>query len=126
MTILSTMSTIGQVISEDSSMDAGLFDQPMPASASSDALLLDIFGAHREFTIKGKFTKSDIDGTQTTIAVFIGHLDALISGSQVPIVYTSVKTGGPFNVLVKQVSWSASPGDVNEVDYTLVLGECST
>lgn len=117
---LSGMTSLGTVISEESTKDSQLFQQPMPLSDSSSAIMLDLFGASRNITIKGKYTAGD-----GTISTFIAELDALVSGTQTSKTYHSDKTGVSYTVLVQSVTWSADEGGVNLVDYTINLVEGS-
>ena len=118
---------IGQVKSEKSTKDAQLFQQPMPGSDSTDAILLDIFGVLRTITIEGVYTSADATRTGVSIPNFIKNLDAIVNGNQSPISYQSVKasTETAWNVLVNSVEWHGDEADVNEVAYTLTLFEGS-
>ena len=118
---LTGMTSLGTVNKEDSTKDAGLFQQPLPASNSNQAIMLDIFGASRTITISGVFT-----GTTAQISAFIVELDALVSGTQSVKVYHSDKSGADYNVLVSSVTWTAEEGAVSKVDYTINLTEGST
>lgn len=111
---------MGTVTHESSTKDAQLFQQPLPMSDSSQAIILDLFGTSRTMTVSGIFT-----GTGGDIQAFIGQLDTLANGSQVAKTYHSDKTGVDYKVLVNTVEWSSEGGDVNKVNYTLNLIQSS-
>lgn len=111
---------LGTVTSEDSTKDAGLFQMPMPASDSSSAILIDLFGAFRTITIDGIWTSSD-----GTISTFVQWLDSLVNGSQISVAFVSDKSGVTYNVLVGSVNWKSEEGGVNKVNYTITLLEGS-
>lgn len=115
---LTGLSGFGTIISEDSGKDSSLFQQPIPLSDSSSAILLDLFGASRRISIKGVYTSAD-----GTIATFIGELDGLIDGEQTAKTYHSDKSGLSYTVLVDHVSWNVEEGEVNKVNYTIELIE---
>lgn len=111
------LTNMGTVTSEDSSLDSGLFNQPMPSSPSSQSLSFDLFGATRVITIKGKYTLGQTG--HATVAAFCNALDALVNGAQTSVVYTSDKTGVSYTGLIQRVNWSADSGGVNYVDYII-------
>lgn len=115
------MTSLGTVNKEDSTKDAGLFQMPLPASNSSAAILLDIFGASRTITISGVFT-----GTVAAVSAFIVELDNLVNGAQSSRVYSSDKSGTSYNVLVSSATWNAEEGAVTKVDFTINMTEGST
>lgn len=117
---LTNMTTLGTVNSEEVVKDAQLFQMPMPASNSSAALLLDLFGAFRTITIKGTFVVGD---GGLTIAQFIGQLDALANGNQAKRTYYSDKSATSYGVYVQTVRWSGEEAAVSQVDYELTLYE---
>lgn len=117
---LTGLSSMGTVMSEESSKDAQLFQQPMPLSDSSSAIMLDLFGAGRTITIKGIYTIAD-----GVISSFISELDSLISGNQGVKIYHSDKSGSNYNVLVQSVRWSGEEAGVNFVDYEISVVEGS-
>ena len=51
---VSVFTSIGTVNSEESNKDAQLFQMPIPLSDSTSTVMLDLFGASRTITIKGK------------------------------------------------------------------------
>lgn len=117
------MSSLGTVNKEDSTKDSGLFQQPLPASASSNAILLDIFGASRTISISGVFV-----GSAAEIADFIDNgvnsgLDRLVSGAQSNRVFHSDKSGRDYNVRVSSVTWTSEEGAVSKVDFTINMTE---
>ena len=125
--ITAGLTNMGTVTSEESTKDAGLFSQAMPGADSNDTILLDMFGASRQMVIKGKFVIGDTGYAAIGgVNGFIAALDALISGAQTSRVYNSDKTGLNYTGLVSSVTWSASEGDVNSVDYTIVFMQGST
>ena len=117
---LTGMTTLGTVTSEESSKDAQLFQQPLPTYNSSQAVLLDIFGASRTITISGVHVSGD--GSKTT-AQFIAELDGLISGSQTSRTYTSDKSATTYKVLVQTVSWKSEEGAPLKTEYTITMVE---
>ena len=117
---LTNMTSLGAVTSEESSKDAQLFQSPMPLSDSDKTIMLDMFGASRTITIKGRYTVDD-----GVIATFISQLDALVNGQQIVRTYHSDKSGSNYNVLVQSVRWSGEEAGVNFVDYEIQLTEGS-
>lgn len=118
------LSGLGSIIKETSNKDAGIFQMPMPASNSDDAVMLDIFGASRKIRIEGKFVLGD--SGYSTIALFIAALDALVNGAQTNQTYTSGKSGSSYNVLIETVEWSNEEGSPNSVEYSISMTEGST
>lgn len=117
---LTDITSLGTVTKEESRKDAQLFQQPLPGYDSTSAFMLDIFGASRTITIKGRYTIAD-----GTISTFIVALDALINGVQTVRQYHSDKSGVTYNVLVQSVTWSSEEAGVNFVDYEIQLIEGS-
>jgi hypothetical protein len=112
------MSSLGAINSEDCDKDAQLFQMPMPVSPSTEAILMDLFGALRTIKIKGTYTGSTVE-----ISAFIVELDALVNGTQTQKTYHSDKTGVDYLVLVQNARWSAEEGAPNKVDYEIVMIE---
>ena len=117
----SVFTSIGTVNSEESNKDAQLFQMPIPLSDSTSTVMLDLFGASRTITIKGRFTTAD-----GAIATFISELDALVNGQQSVRVYHSDKSGSDYYVLIQGARWSSAEGGVNFVDYTIEMIQGST
>jgi hypothetical protein len=117
---LTGLTSMGNITSEESTKDSQLFQMPIPLSDSSSAVMLDLFGASRTITVKGRYTTAD-----GTISAFIAELDALVNGTQTTKVYHSDKTGGNYNVLVQSIRWSGEEAGINFVDYEIVLTEGS-
>lgn len=118
---LTGLAGMGTVISEESSKQSGLFQSALPGTDSSDAFLMDLFGASRTITISGKFVQGD--SGYATIALFIAALDGLINGSQSAKSFVSGKSGVTYTVLVDNVTWSSEEGGVNLVEYTISMIE---
>lgn len=119
---LTGMTTLGSVTRETNVKDAGLFKQPLPATDSSSAILLDLFGAERTITIDGRF----VNGTSSkTIAQFIDELEALINGNQSSKTFASDKSGNSFTVLVSTVEWHGDEADESSVIYNITMTEGS-
>lgn len=117
-----TAGTLVNITNESSTKDAGLFQMPMPASDSDDAIQLDIFGASRTITIDGTF----VDGTVSkTVVQFIAELDGLVNGSQSSVQYDSDTSGTHYHCLVQSVTWKRKEGETNVIDYTINLTEGS-
>lgn len=123
MASLTGMATLGVVKSEHSTKDAGLFFQPIPASNSSDAVQLDIFGCTRIITITG--TYSTQDAGYATIALFKAALDGLVNGAQTSKTYTDTD-GVSYVGLVANVDWDRNEGETTTVGYTITFQEGSS
>lgn len=115
------IASLGTVTSEESTKDAQLFQTPIPVSDSSAAIMLDLFGASRTITIKGRYTESDGD-----VAIFIFNIDSLVNGNQGVRIYHSDKSNSDYNVLIQSVNWSGEEAGVNFVDYTISMVEGSS
>lgn len=116
---LDGMSSLGTVTNEESTKDAGLFQQPLPASNSSSAILIDIFGTSRTITVSGIFT-----GTTGDIQTFISELDALVNGTQTSTkTFHSDKSNANYEVLINSVSWSSEEGAVGKINYNITMTE---
>ena len=113
---LTGMTSLGSIKNEESGKDAQLFQMPMPVSDSSDAILLDLFGASRTISISGIYA-----GTTAEIVTFIGQLDALVNGSQTGRTYVSDKSGGTYKVYIQKVSWKAEEAGMNKVEYSIEM-----
>lgn len=111
---------LGTITAEDSSKDAQLFQQAMPRQDSRFLISLDIFGVQRTIGVSGRKT-----GSEAEIQAFIVAIDALVNGVQVPINYTSEKSGATYKVVIQNIKWTGERGGVNYVDYTLDLLECA-
>lgn len=114
---------MGNVTSEESVKDAGLFQQPLPASDSSSQVLIDIFGTSRTITINGKFSVGDTG--YATIALFIAALDALANGAQSAKTFVSGRSGVSYTVLVTNATWKGEEGSPNQIEYTITMVEGS-
>jgi len=120
MSSITGLQSMGTVIQEYSTKDAGLFTNAMPMQDSSSQLILDIFGATRTINIKGVYTIGD-SPAYPTIASFIADLDNLVNGSQTMKTYVSDKSGASYTGLVSSVYWNADSGNPNQVDYTITF-----
>jgi hypothetical protein len=119
---LGGMTSLGSVINESSTKDAGLFQQPLPASNSNQAILLDIFGSFRTIIIDGIF----VDGQDgVSLATFISQLDALVNGSQISVSFVSGKSTSTYQVLVQSITWKSEEGSPTKVNYTINMAEGS-
>ena len=120
---LDGMTTLGTVTSEESTKESGLFQMPLPASDSSSAILIDLFGASRTINISGVHVTGE--GGKTT-AQFIAELDALISGIQAATkTFVSDKSSTSYEVMINSVTWSSEEGAVSKVNYTINMTEGS-
>lgn len=111
---------MGIINKESTQIDAGLFEQAIPANPSSNKILIDIFGASRTITINGTYTSSF-----GAVNTFIAALDNLVSGTQVEQTYTSDKTGSSFKGLIGSISHDFQEAEVNSVTYTITFLEGS-
>lgn len=119
---------LGTVISEDSAKDSNLFQTPIPLSDSTDAIMLDLFGASRTINIKGVYTSND-----GNVQTFVQNLDKLLNGAQNTKIYHSDKsnylgptgTEGGYVVLIQSVKWTSEEGGVNKVEYEIEMTEGS-
>ena len=119
---LTDMSSLGTVIEEKQTKDAQLFQQPMPGSDSSQTFVIDIFGAIRTISIRGKYVGANIGEVQT----FISQLKGLINGNQVVRVYTSDLFVSGINVYVMMVDYTYEAGNPLSVDYSIQMIETAT
>ena len=93
---------LGIVTRESRTKDAQLFQQPMPVSDSTQAIILDLFGCVGTIEIEGKFTSN--------LSTAISFLEGLANGSQSRIVYASDLFSRTFNVYVQNVNYETSEG----------------
>jgi hypothetical protein len=116
------MSSLGTVIEEKQTKDAQLFQQPMPGNDSNQTFVIDIFGAIRTISIRGKYVGANIGAVQT----FISQLTGLINGIQVVRVYVSDLFVSGINVYVMMVDYTYEAGNPLSVDYSIQLIETAT
>lgn len=109
---------MGTVTTESQDKSCNLFFTAMPGSDSSDAVLIDLFGASRDITISGIYTTDN-----GSIEAFITALDALCNGQQTIKDFVSGKSGTTYKVLVDSVNWEAEESGVTFVKYTIVMKE---
>ena len=112
---------MGTVNKESHTKDANLFKAIMPGTDSSDAVLLDLFGAGRTITISGTFVTGDTN--YPMIKQAIQALEALLNGAQTSRTFTSGKSEEIYNVLVDSVSWNSEEGAPDKLTYDLTLLE---
>lgn len=112
---------LGTIRDEAHSKNAQLFQQPMPQTPSTDAVVLDLFGASRNIVIQGVWSISN-----GTISTFISWLDGLVNGTQARVDYVSDKTGVTYHVFVDSTRWSARAGDINEIEYEIQMIEAGS
>ena len=115
---LSSITSLGTVINEESTKDSNLFFMTIPGSDSTSAFALDILGTQRTITIKGVFTSAD-----GTISTMISQLDGLVNGTQTKRNYHSDKSGSTYGVYIQSVRWSSEEGAVSKLDYEIVMTE---
>jgi len=106
---------LGVVTDEDINKDAQLFQMPLPATDSSGLVGLDLFGATKTITIKGKYVG-------TAISTFVAQIQGLVSGTQNIKTYVS-DTAGSLKVLVQNVRWNYETGVPNVINYELSMLE---
>ena len=121
MASLTGLSGMGTITSERNVKDAGLFQQPLPFTDSSQQVLLDIFGASRTITIEGTYITGDAG--YASVLLFITDFDKLVSGKQTSKNYTSDKDGVTYSCMVTSAERKANSGDPNSIDYTITLVE---
>ena len=105
--------------------DSQLFQMPMPASDSSAAVVLDLFGASRTIIINCTYM-----GTEDECKIYIGQLDNLVNGNQsVKIFHSDISPGsdgsGNYNVYVLDIQWEYVEAAVGYVNFSISLMECS-
>ena len=118
---LTGLAGMGSKVLDSHAKDSGLFQMPMPASDSTEQILIDIFGCSRTITVKGVFCLGDTG--YASVAAFIVALDVLNNGAQTSRTFHSDKSGVDYKVLVTRASWDAEEADVNSVPYTIEMVE---
>ena len=109
---------LGDIQSEDQTKDSNLLQFPLPASDSSDAILIDIMGCFRTISLSGIIT-----GTVATQNTFIAAIEGLVDGNQGSgFTFVSSQAGtSDKTVLISSFNWNKQAGDVNKLDYSLTL-----
>lgn len=111
---------LGYVRSEENGKSSSLFVQPLPASDSSDSIVLDIFGVTRNINISGVKT-----GATATLQSFITSMEALQGGSQTSVTFISSIHPTNKTVYVNSFRWTYSSDNSQILNYTLELIEGS-
>lgn len=109
---------LGDIKSESSSKDSGLFNQPLPFSDSDKALIMDLLGTSRTITVDGVKT-----GVVADLRTFVTDIEGLQNGKQTGLVFVSSWTNVNKNVLIQNFSHTKIEADENKVGYTLSLIE---
>ncbi len=110
---------MGHVGDEEQTKDAGLFNQPLPASDSDVTIFLDLFGTTKTITVPGVFT-----GSFAQLNTFIVAIEAIENGNQSGVTYvSSLSTYANKKVFVTSFNWRYMKGSPNKINYTLNLSE---
>lgn len=111
---------MGDIQREEQTKDAGLFQTPLPRANSTDAILLDLFGAFRTISLTGR-----IIGTESEQQTFISNIEAIADGKQDGSTFVSSFIASPANrtVFVQTFRWEKNAADESKLDYTLTLFE---
>jgi len=112
--------SLGNVKSESWGTNAGLFNQPLPYSASDSALIMDLMGTSRTITLSGTFT-----GTVAEMRTFITDIEGIMNGQQPGSTFVSSWTNVSKTVLIQDFNHEKAEGDENKVNYTITLLEGS-
>lgn len=111
---------MGYIRTEENGKVSNLFIQPLPASDSSDAIVLDFFGVTRTINITGVKT-----GVTATLQSFITTFEALQDGSQTSVTFVSSIHPNNKTVYVNSFRWNYSSVNPNILNYTIELIEGS-
>jgi len=112
--------SLGDVKSEASSKNSGLFIQPLPLSDSDATLLMDLLGTSRTITISGVKT-----GVVADLRTFVTDIEGLQTGEQASLTFVSSWTNVNKSVLIQDFTHDKAEGDESRVTYTLTLLEGS-
>ena len=118
---LDNVTSLGSVTDERVSKDANLFILSIPRSDSSNAAVIDLFGATMVITVTGTFSTAN-----GTIATFISQIEGLITGTQPTRDFVSGVSGNTIKVKVETVEWTQSETTPQHVNYTLTLHQQRT
>jgi hypothetical protein len=110
--------SLGYIRNEQQTKSSNLFNQPMPATDSSGALILDLFGVSRNISISGTVT-----GSVATIQAFINTLEGYQNGSQAVKSFVSSIHSAAKNVYINNFTWTYAEGKPTILNYTLDLIE---
>jgi hypothetical protein len=103
-----------------------LDENPMPASDSDSAFVLDFNGVLKTITLKGNITTATTTrtstGTTTTIEAQIDWLIALVDGSQDGYTFNSTFQTNK-TVYCRKVDFDENAGEPNKVPYTIEFVE---
>jgi hypothetical protein len=119
---LTGMTTLGTVTKCVTTKDSGLFEQALPASDSSEQILIDLFGCTRKISLEGTFVSGQ---GGKTVTQFIEELNALQTGNQATSTFVSGQNGVPYNVYIVSVEYSDDEANPNSVDYRIEMSEGS-
>jgi len=103
--------------SERSNKDSNLFKQPIPTSDSGDTIVIDIFGAQKNVTLKCEYIGTSV----ANISTYIGYLDAILDGEQSVSTYTSDAAGTSIYVYFENFEWEYEAGSPLTIKITLSL-----
>ncbi len=110
--------SLGDVKTESSVKNAGLFNQPLPYSDSDIALIMDLMGTSRTITVTGVKT-----GTVAQLRTFVTDIEGLMNGNQSGSTFVSSWTNVNKTVLIQDFTHDKAEGDENKVNYTITLIE---
>jgi len=111
--------SLGNVSSEVSAKNSGLFNWPMPFEDSDEAVLMDLMGTSRTITISGVFT-----GTVSELRTFISDIEGLQNGNQAGLTFVSSwKDYSATKFLIQDFTNTKIQADESKVEYNLVIVE---
>jgi hypothetical protein len=115
---------LGIINSEKVSVDAQLFEQPMPGSPASSTVLMDLFGVVKIIDLEGTF----ITGTggltiKTFNDQFIDDTTGKIKGDQTAGTYVSDSFTTSISVIIKSFTYTYEEGNPSSIKYRLQLQE---
>ena len=115
---------LGTVQNERVTVDAQLFEQPMPGGSASATILIDLFGVVKKIVLQGSFVTGQGGLTIKTFAdQFVDQTTGAIKGSQPYSAYVSDSFTTGINVIIVSYEQSWDEGDASRIKYTLTLQE---
>ena len=115
---------LGIINTERVSVDAQLFEQPMPGGTAGETILIDLFGVVKIIDLSGTFVNGTGGFTIKTFNdQFIDNTTGKIKGSQTSGTYTSDSFTTAITVIIKSYNYDYVEGDPNTIKYKLQLQE---
>jgi len=122
---ISTITSLGKVISEGNDIETNLYTKPVPSGSTNYTVQANIQGKTRTISIDGEFI-----GTETQIKAFITEVEAWMNSSGL-LQFQSNRTytdsfGTEYSVLCSRFNWNRENITIGFINYTIEMREGRT